>query len=103
MNPPVPLDGSAEAPPLQFAARGGKRRRKRFPAAVFAAALLTGFGGPLTSTVRAGYTVEDVPYPAEIRGGLSAVTFTPSGALVIATRLGEVWIRDERPTPGWRG
>src|SRR5688500_8712512 len=42
---------------------------------------------------RAGYHIENVKYPAEIRGGISAVTFTPTGQLVIATRLGEVWIR----------
>jgi mono/diheme cytochrome c family protein len=41
----------------------------------------------------AGYHIENVKYPEEIRGGISAVTFTPAGQLVIATRLGEVWIR----------
>jgi mono/diheme cytochrome c family protein len=47
----------------------------------------------LSPAARAGYRIENVKYPAEIRGGISAVTFTPSGQLVIATRLGEVWIR----------
>ncbi len=42
---------------------------------------------------RAGYRIENVPYPAEIRGGITAVTFTPAGTLVIATRYGEIWMR----------
>lgn len=46
-----------------------------------------------SSSIHAGYRVENVPYPAEIREGISAVTFTPSGTLVIATRLGEIWMR----------
>ena len=56
------------------------------------------------SPARAGYRIEDVPYPAELRGGISAVTFTPSGALVISTRLGEVWIRSREAggAESWR-
>src|SRR5436305_3216550 len=42
---------------------------------------------------QAGYRIENVTYPSEIRGGISAVTFTPAGTLVIATRYGEVWMR----------
>jgi mono/diheme cytochrome c family protein len=45
------------------------------------------------SVARAGYRIENVKYPAELRGGISAVTFTPSGTLVIATRFGEIWMR----------
>ncbi len=48
----------------------------------------------LTPALHAGYKIENVRYPAEIRGGISAVTFTPAGSLVISTRLGEIWIRD---------
>ena len=52
------------------------------------------------------YLIENVPYPAELRGGISAVTLTPSGALVVATRFGEIWIRRDGTTPGepaaWR-
>lgn len=42
---------------------------------------------------QAGYRIEDVPLPPTLKGGIAAVTFTPQGSLVIATRLGEVWIR----------
>jgi mono/diheme cytochrome c family protein len=49
---------------------------------------------------QAGYTIENVSYPARIRGGISAIAFTPSGQLVIATRLGEVWIRSANADPG---
>ncbi len=46
------------------------------------------------ASLRAGYKIETVAYPTDlIRGGISAVTFTPQGSLVIATRLGEVWMR----------
>ncbi|MBL9212594.1 MAG: c-type cytochrome [Opitutaceae bacterium] len=54
----------------------------------------------LVPAVQAGYRIEDVPYPAEIKAGIAAVTFTPAGALVIATRVGEIWIR--RPSGDWR-
>ncbi len=54
-------------------------------------ALLLALAAP---ALRAGYVVENVPYPAEITGGIAAVTFTPGGSLVIATRLGEIWIRN---------
>jgi mono/diheme cytochrome c family protein len=61
-------------------------------------------------TTHAGYTIEDVTYPAAIKGGIAAVTFTPQGSLVIATRVGEIWIRSTTPaagaaassTSGWR-
>lgn len=67
--------------------------------------------GLLAPLAHAGYRIENVAYPAEISGGISAVTFTPAGALVIATRHGEVWIRAGAPdpslpargaAPGWR-
>jgi mono/diheme cytochrome c family protein len=41
----------------------------------------------------AGYRIENIAYPAELRGGIAAVTFTPSGTLVLATRYGEIWMR----------
>ena len=47
----------------------------------------------LPISVLAGYRIENVSYPAEIRGGLSAVAFTPGGTLVIANRFGEIWMR----------
>ena len=56
--------------------------------------LLATLAALLTPALHAGYTIENVPYPAEIRGGISSVTFTPAGSLVISTRLGEIWIRD---------
>lgn len=55
----------------------------------------------LPAAVRAGYIVENVPYPAELRGGVSAVTFTPSGTLVIATRYGEIWMRTAGANGKW--
>src|SRR3954464_10327506 len=45
------------------------------------------------SSAHAGYKIENVKYPAELRGGISSVTFTPSGTLVISTRYGEIWMR----------
>lgn len=41
----------------------------------------------------AGYRIENVTYPAEIRGGITSVAFTPAGTLVVATRYGEIWMR----------
>jgi cytochrome c5 len=59
-----------------------------------------------TPRLHAGYLIENVPYPAELRGGISAVAFTPAGALVVATRHGEIWIRTDATapdaTPTWR-
>jgi mono/diheme cytochrome c family protein len=51
------------------------------------------FLASLLVSARAGYHIENVSYPAELQGGISAVTFTPAGSLVIATRHGEIWIR----------
>jgi mono/diheme cytochrome c family protein len=50
--------------------------------------------------LHAGYKIENIPYPAELRGGISSVTFTPSGTLVISTRYGEIWMR--RGDGTWR-
>jgi mono/diheme cytochrome c family protein len=61
-------------------------RRGRFPAHI---SLLLAVLAPL----RAGYVIENVPYPAGLHGGISAVAFTPAGALVLATRHGEIWVR----------
>ncbi|MDO8542731.1 MAG: c-type cytochrome [Opitutaceae bacterium] len=47
----------------------------------------------LAVTASAAYRIESVPVPPELHGGISAVTFTPSGSLVLTTRAGEVWIR----------
>ncbi len=52
-----------------------------------AAAALT---APLS---HAGYRVENIARPTEMRGGISAVGFTPAGTLVVATRFGEIWMR----------
>jgi len=56
----------------------------------------------LTAWCQAGYVIENVTYPAELKGGISAVTFTPAGSLVVATRLGEIWIRNAEPKVSWR-
>lgn len=55
--------------------------------------------GPVPAA-RAGYVIENVRYPAEIKAGISAVAFTPRGSLVIATRVGEIWMRNA--AGGWR-
>ena len=57
----------------------------------FFRSLLFLFAGATTAV--AGYRIENVKYPADIRGGITAVTFTPAGTLVIATRYGEIWMR----------
>ena len=51
---------------------------------------------------RAGYVIEDVPLPKELRGGIAAVAFTPAGSVVVATRLGEVWLRGAGTEGSWR-
>jgi len=51
---------------------------------------------------RAGYVIEDVPLPKEMRGGIAAVAFTPAGSVVVATRLGEVWLRGAGTEGSWR-
>ena len=42
------------------------------------------------SAARAGYRIENIPRPAEMRGGIIAVGFSPTGTLVVTTRYGEV-------------
>ena len=49
---------------------------------------------------RAGYRIENIPRPAEMRGGIIAVGFSPTGTLVVSTRYGEVWMRT--PAGAWR-
>jgi mono/diheme cytochrome c family protein len=49
--------------------------------------------GLLAPLARAGYRVENVLRPAEMRGGIIAVGFSPTGTLVVTTRYGEVWMR----------
>lgn len=53
------------------------------------------------SVTMAAYHIESVPRPAEMRGGISGVAFTPGGSLVAATRFGEIWMRDVH-TQEWR-
>jgi len=65
------------------------------------ASVLTLLAAALLPTVRAGYIIENVPYPTEA-GGVAAVTFTPAGQLVIATRHGEIWIRGSDRGATWR-
>ena len=49
----------------------------------------------------AAYHVETVKLPPEVRGGISGVAFTPKGTLVLATRYGEIWMRESDAAP-WR-
>ncbi|MFM8336065.1 MAG: hypothetical protein ACKODK_10915, partial [Opitutaceae bacterium] len=51
---------------------------------------------------RAGYVIENVTLPAEMRGGIAAVAFTPGGSAVVATRLGEIWLRNAGEPAAWR-
>ena len=57
------------------------------------AAIIALLAAAVVLPARAGYKIENVPYPAELKGGLASIAFTPSGTLVVATRLGEVWMR----------
>ena len=41
------------------------------------------------AAARAGYRLESVPRPAELRGGIVGIAFTPTGTLVVTTRYGE--------------
>lgn len=52
-------------------------------------------------SAHAGYKIENVPFPPSVKGGLLGVSFAPTGSLVIATRMGEIWIRDVK-TSQWR-
>ena len=52
--------------------------------------LLSALIAPLA---RAGYRIENIPRPAELRGGIVGVAFSPAGTLVVTTRYGEVWMR----------
>ncbi|MBC7366366.1 MAG: c-type cytochrome [Undibacterium sp.] len=71
------------------------RRSLRLAVARFA--LLAAFAAlPLA---HAGYRVENIARPVEMRGGISAVGFTPTGTLVVATRFGEIWMRSS--TGAW--
>ena len=47
------------------------------------------------------YGVEDVGLPRQMVPEVSGLTFSPGGSLVVATRRGEVWIRDAT-TAAWR-
>ena len=71
---------------------------RRAPARL--ALLLAALVAWVTPATHAGYKIENVPYPAEIKAGIAAVTFTPAGSLVIATRVGEIWIRNR--AGAWR-
>ncbi len=48
----------------------------------------------------AGYRIETIERPAEMRGGIIAIGFSPTGTLVVTTRYGEVWMRDTKGA--WR-
>ena len=63
--------------------RGGLRNRLRFTLVFLAATLVA----------HAGYRIENLPRPAEMRGGIVGIGFSPTGTLVVCTRYGEVWMR----------
>jgi mono/diheme cytochrome c family protein len=49
---------------------------------------------------RAGYRLENIARPTEMRGGVIAIGFSPTGTLVVTTRYGEIWMRN--PAGVWR-
>ncbi len=53
-----------------------------------------------TLAVHAGYRIENIPRPAELRGGIVGLGFSPTGTLVVCTRYGEVWMRPQNGA--WR-
>lgn len=55
----------------------------------------------LLDAALAAYRIETVPLPSSLRGGISAVAFTPQGTLVLATRYGEIWMQAPA-TKAWR-
>lgn len=85
---PAPAAQSrAEGRPLCVRSTLLRLRSSRAPAWILLAV------AALLPSAQAGYQIENVAYPAELQGGISAVTFTPAGSLVVATRHGEIWIR----------
>src|SRR5262245_40658751 len=56
----------------------------------------------LIAHARAGsYRLEEIPLPRELSPEISAVGFTPGGALVVANRHGEIWVLQPADR-GWR-
>ena len=81
----------------------GTRQRSRFSRSELPFVLglaLASLVLALAPSLRAGYKIENIAYPAELRGGIASVAFTPGGTLVIATRYGEIWMR--RTDGAWR-
>jgi mono/diheme cytochrome c family protein len=69
--------------------------RSRLGLAALAAAAFV-----FTPFARAGYRIENIARPAEMRGGIIGIGLTPTGTLVVTTRYGEVWMRDAKGA--WR-
>lgn len=63
-------------------------------------ALLTVACLAVAPAARAGYRIENVARPAEMRGGIVALGFSPTGTLVVTTRYGEIWMRST--SGAWR-
>ena len=61
------------------------------PSRFLALLVLAGLAG--APAARAGYRIENVARPAEMRGGIVGIGFSPTGTLVVTTRYGEVWMR----------
>ncbi|WP_414663426.1 c-type cytochrome [Horticoccus sp. 23ND18S-11] len=89
--------GSAGVAPAHSNLQAGRlRSRLRTGLLAVGATLLAA----TTPAANAGYVVENIPLPPAIRGGVYGLAFSPAGGLVIATRFGEVWIRDQ--AGAWR-
>jgi mono/diheme cytochrome c family protein len=66
-------------------------RRLRLGLAVLALAAVSA-----VPAARAGYRIENIARPPEMRGGIIGIAFSPSGTLVVTTRYGEVWMRSTK-------
>ena len=55
-----------------------------------------------TSAIANTYEIEEIALPSGLSPELSGITFTPSGALVVVNRQGEVWITPDAKAGNWR-
>jgi mono/diheme cytochrome c family protein/glucose/arabinose dehydrogenase len=55
-----------------------------------------------TSAIANTYEIEEIALPSGLSPELSGITFTPSGALVVVNRQGEVWITPDAKAGDWQ-
>jgi mono/diheme cytochrome c family protein len=104
---PLPSPGVAESVSFSSETPTTPAKSSRSPLQDFLRSLLARAAFVVTTALalvssaplaHAGYRIENVPRPAEMRGGISAVGFSPAGTLVVATRFGEIWMRNTAGT-----